>query len=192
MLGRHHSEETKRKMREKALLRKSSGNKKHGFCCDYPQLYGMWVGMKSRCTNIHTDHYADYGGRGISVCEEWNNAENFCKWALENGYKKGLQLDRKDNDKGYSPDNCRWVTAKENTRNRRNTVFLTINGVEKCVSEWCESIEIPPSNIYYWVKKGGKEYAERRIEEILKSKHYAETAIQEEKRRNVGERCGIV
>lgn len=173
MLGRHHSEETKRKMREKALLRKASGNRRHGFSCDYPKLYNAWVAMKRRCHNPHADNFKDYGGRGITVCEEWNLAENFCKWGLENGYREGMQLDRIDNSKGYSPDNCRWVTPKENCRNRRNTVSLRVNGIEKCVSEWCESIEISPSTVYFWVRKYGKEYAERKIGEIMN----AETAV---------------
>ena len=110
--------------------------------------------------------YERYGGRGISVCAEWHKAENFIKWALENGYKKWLQIDRIDNNGNYCPDNCRWVTAKQNSRNRRNTVLLTINGETKSVAEWCEIIEVSPYTVYWWVKAKGKEYAEKRLFEI--------------------------
>ena len=98
----------------------------HGACCDYPDLYGVWESMKSRCENPNREKFKDYGGRGIEICDEWHDSWSFVKWALTNGYQKGLQIDRIDNNKGYSPDNCRWVTPKQNSRNRRNTK-LTIS-----------------------------------------------------------------
>ena len=104
----------------------------HGACCDHPDLYGVWCSMKSRCENPNRPKFKDYGNRGIEVCEEWQDSWNFVQWAVSHGYRKGLQLDRIDNDKGYSPDNCRFVTPKENSRNRRNTKFLTIKGEKNC------------------------------------------------------------
>lgn len=85
------------------------------------RLYHTYYGMKARCYNPKNKKYHLYGGRGIAVCAEWlNSFEAFYIWAVANGYRDNLTIDRKDNDKGYSPDNCRWITRAENNRNRRN------------------------------------------------------------------------
>lgn len=146
-------------------LKPCKGHFTHGFSKTNPRLFGLWETMRTRCNNKNRDKYMDYGGRGITVCDEWNNsAEAFCEWALSNGYKDGLQIDRIDNNKGYEPSNCRFVTPKQNSRNRRNTVYLTVNGETKCVSEWCETVDISQFTIYWWVKTKGRKYAEERIE----------------------------
>lgn len=85
-------------------------------------LYGTWYSMKQRCYRTQRKDYPRYGGRGITVCEEWrSDALKFIQWAKENGYKKSLELDRKYNDGPYSPDNCRWVTGETNIRNSSST-----------------------------------------------------------------------
>lgn len=163
-----HSEETKKKMRESALNREKPSHVTHGFCASNPKLYAAWKAMRERCNNSHRERYGDYGGRGIKVCDEWNSsAKEFCEWAIANGYKEGLRIDRIDNDGDYCPENCRWITSKENSRNRRNTKYLTLNGVTKCVSEWCEIISVNPSTIYRWYRKFGREYAENRLSKEL-------------------------
>lgn len=84
------------------------------------RLYAIWGSMKSRCLNQKKHNYHHYGGRGITVCPEWlDDAAVFIEWAEANGAAPGLQIDRIDNDGGYSPDNCRFVTPKENMNNRR-------------------------------------------------------------------------
>jgi hypothetical protein len=75
--------------------------------------------MKTRCLNPKASNYKWYGGRGITVCSEWLIFADFYSWALKNGYEESLELDRIDNDKGYCPENCRWITHKEQCNNRR-------------------------------------------------------------------------
>ena len=97
------------------------------------RLYGIWRDMVRRCENHHASNYADYGGRGIKVGEEWRDYSVFEVWAKNNGYSKALTIDRIDNDGDYTPQNCKWSTPKEQSRNRRNTQYLTFNGDTKPV-----------------------------------------------------------
>jgi len=85
-------------------------------------IYNVWAGMKTRCYNPNYQQWKDWGGRGIRVCAEWRESPKaFIEWALENGYKKGLTIDRKENDGDYTPDNCRFIIRAENGRNNRQT-----------------------------------------------------------------------
>lgn len=84
------------------------------------RLYRIWEGMKARCYNPNRERYPDYGGRGITICDEWlHDFGAFRDWAMANGYRDDLSIDRKDNDKGYSPENCRWQTVEQQNNNRR-------------------------------------------------------------------------
>jgi hypothetical protein len=87
------------------------------------KLYNVWASMRSRCFNEKHHAFARYGARGITVCAEWNDFAAFRAWALSSGYAPGLYLDRENNDEGYAPDNCRWVTSSVSVRNRSQTVL---------------------------------------------------------------------
>lgn len=90
------------------------GNVKHGM--EGTRMYGVWNGMRQRCNNPNHKHYKYYGGKGIKICEEWNDFSVFHEWSMENGYKEGLSIDRLDSEGDYEPSNCEWVTLSENVR----------------------------------------------------------------------------
>jgi len=92
--------------------------KTHGESGD--KLYQVWARMRDRCNNPKSDSFDGHGGRGITVCPEWDSYEAFRDWALANGYQEGLSIDREKNDLGYSPGNCRWATPTTQARNRRS------------------------------------------------------------------------
>jgi hypothetical protein len=105
-------------------------------------LFRIWRGMKYRCERTKSINFAIYGGRGIRVCDEWQDVEAFIRWANQNGYVSGLQIDRINNDGEYSPSNCRWVTVKVNSNNRRTNLRITFNGQNKTLQEWADSAGI--------------------------------------------------
>ena len=116
-------------------------------------LYKCWLNMRQRCINTNNTDYFMYGARGISICQEWiNSFESFRDWALANGWKNRLEIDRIDNDGNYCPENCRWVTRKTNSRNTRRGRYYTIKDEARCLSEWCEiygaSFETVKSRVY--------------------------------------------
>lgn len=137
---------------------------KHGITTGgKPRTFVIWNGMKSRCLNPKSVSYKNYGGRGISICNEWMNFENFHNWALGNGYSDDLQIDRIDNDGNYEPNNCRWITKKENMQNCRYSHFVEIMGIKKIVSEWIRLLEIPKSTAYKYLKISDKAFADYAI-----------------------------
>ena len=103
--------------------------------------------MRQRCNYSKHVRYNRYGGRGIKVCDEWNDYEKFYRWSIENGYEKGKQLDRIDNDANYGPNNCRWVTPFENSNNKNNVRQFEINGVVHTLSEWCQIYNVKKTTI---------------------------------------------
>ena len=116
--------------------------------------------IRRRCLNPDYKYFYLYGERGISVCEEWlgkDGQKNFREWAVNNGYEKGLTIDRIDNNKGYSPDNCRWVTAKEQSYNRRSNKLITIHGKTQTVTEWAKETGIPIGTLQNRLKYGWEE-----------------------------------
>lgn len=91
-------------------------------------LHNVWKAIKQRCNNPNSRNYKNYGGRGIKLCDEWLVFENFYNWCVNNGYDRSLQIDRIDNDKGYEPNNVRFVDRTVNCRNRRITATISVKG----------------------------------------------------------------
>nr|DAM13535.1 MAG TPA: helix-turn-helix domain protein [Caudoviricetes sp.] len=103
------------------------------------RLYKEYFGIKQRCYDKNHDSYKHYGARGIGMCDEWvNSVESFMKWSLENGYNDSLTIDRIDNNKDYSPENCRWSTPKNQSNNKRNNLIAEVNGEILTIAEIAE------------------------------------------------------
>ena len=114
--------------------------------------YGSYRSMMDRCYREKNCNYNRYGARGIEVCEEWHNIENFEKWVEANPYFEGATIDRIDVNGNYEPSNCRWSTMKKQCNNRSNTLYITYNGETHTISEWAEITGINRStlnNRYY-------------------------------------------
>lgn len=124
------------------------------------RIAGVYRDMISRCYNESDISYKNYGSIGITVCSEWkDDFQSFYNWAIKNGYnetaKRGeCTLDRIKTDKGYSPDNCRWVSMKVQSNNKRNNLYYTVDGQTKTLSEWCVEYGLCFQSVYLRLKKG--------------------------------------
>jgi len=123
------------KIKEQGFKNSTHGQRKH-------PLYKMWQGMLRRCNDPKDFGYYNYGGRGIKVCHRWKDINNFLE-DMYNSYKPGLELDRIDVNGNYEPENCRWVTRKQNMNNMRRNRIVEYNGIKKTVSEWSDELNIP-------------------------------------------------
>lgn len=122
------------------------------------RLNTAYRNMLNRCYREKDSMYDLYGGRGIIVCDEWlprnNGFVNFCEWAISHGYSEHLTLDRIDNEKGYFPDNCRWVDKYQQANNKRNNYYLNINGKIDTVGNWARKLNISYWNLLHYAKGG--------------------------------------
>lgn len=127
--------------------RASKSNIKHGK--RNTRLYRIWLNMKDRCCNKHNKRYEYYGGRGIAVCNEWkDDFQAFYDWSMVNGYSDNLTIDRINVDGNYEHYNCRWVDMKTQRINARNTNNITIDGVTKCLKDWCVTLHLNYSTVH--------------------------------------------
>lgn len=114
----------------------------HSYRGKRTRTYSIWCAMRSRCNNPNVPCYSRYGGRGIVVCERWNT--DFIYFLEDMGEAPdGMSIDRIDNDKGYCPENCRWATTKEQSRNTRQNRFIEFNGKTQTLVDWSEELNIP-------------------------------------------------
>lgn len=132
------------------------GNKnhfKHGLA--HTRIDNIYKGMISRCYHPRNIRFDRYGGRGITVCDEWKNDKTkFFEWAFANGYTDDLTIDRIDGDKGYSPDNCKWKTQKAQQNNRCNNRQIELNGETHTMAEWSDITGIKAPTIWARLKRG--------------------------------------
>lgn len=109
----------------------------------YARLYANWQNIKRRCLNTNDKEYKNYGGRGITICDEWkNDFHKYAQWAVSNGWKDGLSIERVDVDKGYSPENCTFIPKREQCYNKTDTAWISNGQVTKSLAKWCEEFGI--------------------------------------------------
>ena len=123
----------------------------------HTRVYNIWHTMIQRCYYSKHKSYDSYGGRGITVCDEWrgeHGAENFIEWALSNGYRDDLTLDRIDPNGNYEPSNCRWATRKEQANNTRKNHFLTFDGKTQTVAQWADEKGLTYSTLCHRLENG--------------------------------------
>lgn len=124
----------------------SNKNKTHGLTDS--RLFIIWANIKARCYNKNNPSYKNYGNRGIKMYQEWlNDFMNFYNWAITNGYKENLTIDRIDVNGNYEPNNCRWITNKEQQNNRRNNHYVTYNNETHTLAEWAKITNIKYSTL---------------------------------------------
>ena len=138
---------------QKELL--SERKRTHGGWANKEPLYEVWHGIRRRCDCVTDQHYPDYGGRGISYCEDWNDYGKFREWAMSSGYAKGLSINRIDNNGNYEPDNCEWTTSKIQQNNRRCNVVFELDGELLTLKQIAEKYLINYQTLYSRVQKSG-------------------------------------
>lgn len=118
------------------------------------RLHKTWKNMKERCNNPNEKSYHNYGGRGITYCDEWEHFQPFYDWAMKNGYSDDLTIDRIDVNGNYEPNNCRWVDKKAQSNNTRHNVHITINGTTKTMTEWSDETGVKVGTLWWRYRNG--------------------------------------
>lgn len=129
------------------------------------KLRSIFQGMKDRCYNSNNKDYKTYGGKGIKICEEWLNSEEaFEDWSLNNNWVEGLTIDRIDSDKDYCPDNCRWITASNNSKYKSTTKIIEVDDIKHTGREWPEILNLGTNVINTMLRK----YPEEQVKEFIR------------------------
>lgn len=130
-------------------------NKKYKHGMSRTRIYKVWEHIKFRCYNKKSCNYKNYGGRGIEICDEWkNDFYSFHNWAIKNGYRDDLTIDRINNNGNYEPSNCRWITPKEQANNRRSNTYINYNKETHTLTQWAEKLNMKPTTLLARLKKG--------------------------------------
>lgn len=135
------------------LMREQVGQRNTSHGMFGTRIYRIWTGMMTRCTNERSENYANYGGRGIRVCERWKKFENFYADMIGT-YRDDLSIDRIDSNGDYCPENCRWETATRQIRNRRITTILEFNGRTQSLADWADELAIPLGTLRERLRRG--------------------------------------
>lgn len=158
---------------------KSCGCTRNKILCENDKrIYNIWKKMRDRCFLKNSKSYNAYGGRGITICNEWLGRDgfiNFKSWAYKNGYDAKLTLDRIDVNGNYEPNNCRWATMREQSVNKRSCHYITYNCETKTLTEWAEQCGIPTTTLYSKLKNGIS------LKELLNSNNFLKVKIFNDK-----------
>lgn len=161
--------------KEKAIIVAKSTNLKHNMTHSRP--YRIWSSIKSRCYYKNNIAFKNYGGRGIKICDEWrNNFEKFYEWAIENGYKDNLTIDRINNDGDYEPSNCRWISMQKQENNRRNNRIIIYKSQKYTLAELSNLLKIPSATLSWRINNNWKE------EELTLPVNLSNRVIRKEKK----------
>ena len=135
-------------------------NYKHGDARNnhIARLNRIWRLMKNRCRNPNSEAYKNYGGRNVTVCDEWLDYAAFKEWALSHGYRDDLTIDRINNDLGYCPENCRWITREQQQSNKRTNKYYTIGNETHYLNEWARIYGVSASAMINRMKRGWSAY----------------------------------
>lgn len=160
------------KMWSSCFYRGSNSCKCKNEAVGYERIYSAWINMKTRCYNKNSIQFSDYGGRGILISEEWRfNFKEFKDWSIKNGYAEKLTIDRIDNSRGYSSENCRWVDMYQQARNKRSNINFEINGLSKCMKEWCIITDCNYKAMYSHYMRYGYESTKLKLINRLKEEY---------------------
>lgn len=122
---------------------------------DNYSLWSIYHGMKKRCLNPNCKRYKDYGGRGITICDEWlRGFDFFADWAYANGYETGLTIERNNVNGNYEPDNCCWITREEQAYNKRQSIIVEYNGEKNDLMRWCTELGLKYDTIHHRITHG--------------------------------------
>jgi hypothetical protein len=157
------------------IEREISANTKHGL--SKTRIYRIWNDMRRRCSNPKRKDWINYGGRGITVCDEWQkDFKLFYDWAIANGYKDYLSIDRKNNNNGYCPENCQWVTKKHQNNNTRANRQITAFGQTKTLQQWADTFGIEHATIFFRLKSGWTSEDAVSIVPVIGANHHVATS----------------
>ncbi len=164
------------------VTRMGRANTKHGHWNDgkFTPEYNSWLSMNARCNNVSMHAYSDYGGRGIKICDRWSGDNGFVNFYADMGNKPTPKhtLDRINNNGNYEPSNCRWGTAKQQSRNRRSNHIIEYNGESFCIGEWREIFGLKSSTFYGMLQKSDFKIEPNieRIKKLSKTDYFQKTS----------------
>lgn len=172
---KEYLEECKKRREERKRLNKH-------IPISYDRIYKIYQHMKERCYNSNSESYNRYGGRGIKICDEWiKSYKAFNEWAMSNGYRDDLSIDRIDVNGNYEPSNCRWATNKEQQNNKRNNFYIEYKGERKTLQQWSEEYGLCPDTIKRRLNRGIK-VGEKLFCKRVNSKKYNKKKLNKAKK----------